>query len=534
MKLLKEFVLSIGVVTAFFAISDEASAKNLVYCSEASPEGFDPALYANGTAFDASAWTVYNRLVEFDPDKPGVFPGLAESWQISDDGKEYTFRLRKNVKFQKTAFFTPTRTLNADDVIFTFDRARNPDNPWHTYTSGIRYQYFESMGLNTLIKDIVKVDDQTVKFILERPDAPFLADLAMAFLSINSLEYAQQLEKQGKREQFNLQPVGTGPFSFVAYQKDALIRYKANSDYYAGKPKIDNLVFSITTDPAVRAQKLKAGECDIMSYPAPADIGELKSNPDLKVVEQPGLNIAYMAYNTTMPPFDNVDVRRALNMSVNKKAIVDAVFDGAAIVAKNPMPPTIWGYNDNVKDDAYDPEKAKQMLEAAGVKNFKMKIWAMPISRPYMPNARRAAELIQSDFKKVGVDAEIVSMEWGEYVKAGKARDRDGAIILGWTGDNGDPDNFLGVLLSCISRGTTNYAGWCSKPFDDLIEKGKTVTDQQERTRLYEQAQLIFKDQAPWLTLDHSTVFMPMRKNVTGFKLYPVSGYRFEHVDIEN
>ncbi|AQT42091.1 dipeptide transport system substrate-binding protein [Bartonella apihabitans] len=193
----------------------------------------------------------------------------------------------------------------------------------------------------------------------------------------------------------------------------------------------------------------------------------------------------------------------------------------------------MWGYNDNVKDDAYDPEKAKQMLEAAGIKNFKMKIWAMPISRPYMPNARRAAELIQSDFKKVGVEAEIVSMEWGEYMKAGKARDRDGAIIIGWTGDNGDPDNFLGVLLSCIGIGTTNYANWCSKPFDDLIEKGRTVTDQQERTKLYEQAQLIFKEQAPWLTLDHSTVFMPMRKNVTGFKLYSVAGYRFEHVDIE-
>ena len=534
MKLLKELVFSMGVVTAFFAISDEASAKNLVYCSETSPEGFDPALYANGTTFDASAWTVYNRLVEFDPDKSGVFPGLAESWQISDDGKGYTFRLRKNVKFQKTAFFTPTRTFNADDVIFTFDRARNPDNPWHAYTSGIRYQYFESMGLNSLIKDVVKIDDNTVKFILDRPDAPFLADLAMAFLSINSLEYAQQLEKQGKQELFNLQPVGTGPFSFVAYQKDALIRYKANSDYYAGKPKIDNLVFAITTDPSVRAQKLKAGECDVMSFPAPADIGELKSNPDLKVVERPGLNIAYMAYNTTVPPFDNVDVRRALNMSVNKKAIVDAVFDGTAMVAKNPIPPTMWSYNDNVKDDAYDPDKAKQMLEAAGVKNFKMKIWAMPISRPYMPNARRAAELIQSDFKKVGVDAEIVSMEWGEYMKAGKAKDRDGAIIIGWTGDNGDPDNFLGVLLSCIGRGTTNFANWCSKPFDDLIEKGKTVTDQQERTKLYEQAQLIFKDQAPWLTLDHSTVFMPMKKKVTGFKLYPVSGYRFEHVDIEN
>ncbi|EJF95345.1 hypothetical protein MEG_00078 [Bartonella tamiae Th307] len=533
MTLMKKIIRTALVACSMMSLASTASAKTLIYCSEASPEGFDPALYTSGTTVDAAALTIYNRLVEFNPDATGILPGLAEKWEISDDGLEYIFHLREGVKFQTTSYFTPTRTLNADDVLFTFDRAMNPQSPWHDYIPGIGYQYFDSMGLQDLIKTVEKLDDYTLKITLNQPEAPFLADLAMAFISINSKEYADQLEKEDRKEQFNLNPIGTGPFTFVAYQKDAVIRYKANDDYFGDRPKIDNLVFAITTDPSVRAQKLKAGECHIMSYPSPADIKELKADTNLKVLENPGLNVGYMAYNTLQPPFDKVEVRQALNMAVNKEAILQAVFDDGGMVAKNPIPPTMWGYNDTVKDDVYNPEKAKQMLEAAGVKGLQMKIWAMPVSRPYMPNARRAAELIQADFNTVGVKAEIVSMEWGEYLKLGREKDRDGAMIAGWAGDNGDPDNFLSVLNSCQAIGTNNYSNWCYEPFEKLINQAKITNDQNARAKLYEEAQLIFKEQAPWLVLDHSTVYMPMSKKVTGFKIYPVAGNHFFSVDIE-
>lgn len=531
--MLKKLFLGVALGASVMALASGVSAKTLIYCSEASPEGFDPALYTSGPTFDASAWPIYDRLVEFSPDKAGVIPGLAESWDISEDGLEYTFHIRKGVKFQTTRFFTPSRELNADDVVFSFERAQKPDNPWHRYMAGVNYQYYNSMGLPELIKEIVKIDDYTVKFVLNRPEAPFLADLAMAFTSISSKEYADQLQAKGKMELYNQQPVGTGPYSFLAYQRDAVIRYRANTDYYLGKPKIDNLVFAITTDPNVRAQKLKAGECHIMAYPAPADIKDLKANPKLTVMESPGLNLAYMAYNTLQPPFDKAEVRRALNMAVNKQAIVNAVFDGEALVAKNPMPPTMWGYNDAIAPDEYNPDAAKKMLEDAGVKNLSMKIWAMPVSRPYMPNARRAAEIIQADYAKIGIKAEIVSMEWGAYLKEGAAKDRNGALIVGWTGDNGDPDNFLGVLNSCEAIGANNYANWCYKPFEDLIQQARIITDQAERAKLYEKAQVMFKEQAPWLTLDHSNIYMPMSKKVSGFKLYSVAGFRFGTVDIE-
>lgn len=521
-----------AALLAATVLSGAASAKTFVYCSEGSPEGFDPGLYTAGTTFDAAAHTVYNRLLEFKPGTTEPVPGLAESWTISDDGLEYTFKLRPGVKFQTTEFFTPSRELNADDVVFSYERQLKADNPWHTYVPGGSWEYAAGMGFPEVIKSVEKVDDQTVKFTLTRKEAPFLANIAMPFASIMSKEYADKLQADGKMNQLNQMPLGTGPYAFVAYQQDAIIRYKANPDYWGGKQKIDDLVFAITPDASVRFQKLKAGECHLMPFPNAADVAAMKSDPNLKVMEQEGLNVSYLAYNTTQAPFDKPEVRKALNKAINKQAIVDAVFQGAASVAKNPIPPTMWSYNNAVEDDTYDPDAAKKMLEDAGVKDLSMKIWAMPVSRPYMLNARRAAELMQSDLAKIGVKAEIVSYEWAEYLDRSKAKDRDGAVILGWTGDNGDPDNFLDTLLGCDAVGGNNRAQWCNKEFDDLVTKAKETTDLAERTKLYEQAQVVFKKDAPWATLDHSLSIVPMRKGVEGFVQSPLGDFAFEGVDI--
>lgn len=511
-----------------------AQAKTLVYCSEGSPEGFDAAPYTAGTTLDASGKTVYNRLVEFDLGTTNVVPSLAESYEVSEDGLEYTFKLRPGVKFHTTDYFTPTRDMNADDVIFSFNRQGDESSPWHQYIAGISYEYYSGMEMPAVIKEIQKVDDLTVKFVLTRPEAPFLANLAMSFASIVSKEYADQLEAAGTMEDLNNAPIGTGPFKFVAYQKDAVIRYQAHDDYWKGRERIDDLVFAITTDPAVRMQKLQAGECHIMPYPAPADLEALKADENLTVMEQAGLNVAYLAYNTTVAPFDKPEVRKALNMAMNKQAIVDAVFQGTGQLAKNPIPPTMWSYNDAVVDTTYDPEAAKQMLADAGVSDLSMEIWAMPVQRPYMPNARRTAEMLQEDFSKIGVNVEIVSYEWGEYLAKSTDPTRKGAVILGWTGDNGDPDNFLAVLLGCAATGDggANRAQWCNEEFDALIQKAKVTSDQAERTKLYEEAQVIFKDQNPWATLGHSTVFMPMSKKVTGYVMDPLGTHNFTGVDI--
>jgi dipeptide transport system substrate-binding protein len=526
-------MLAAGTILSAAVAAGGASAKTLVYCSEGSPENFNPQINTTGTSFDA-AFPLYNRLVEFERGSTKVVPGLAESWSASEDGKTFTFKLRKGVKFHSTASFKPTRDFNADDVLFSFNRQWKDDHPYHKVSGG-GYDYFGDMDMPKLLKAITKVDDYTVTIELNNPEAPFIANLAMDFASILSGEYGDAMLKASTPEKVDQEPVGTGPFVWVQYQKDSLIRYRANEQYWGGKPKLDQLVFSITKDAAVRYAKLKAGECQIMPYPNPADLPKIREDKDITMMSQEGLNIGYLAFNVLKKPFDDKRVRQALNMAIDKKAIIEAVYQGAGVAAINPIPPTMWSYNKDVKDYPFDQAKAKQLLAEAGYPNgFETDLWAMPVQRPYNPNAQRIGEMMQADLAKIGVKAKIVSYEWGEYRKRLQAGDHQMAQI-GWTGDNGDPDNFLYVLLGCASArpGGGNTAKWCYKPFDDLLVAAKRTNSVAERTKLYEQAQVIFKEEAPWFTIAHSVVYMPMSNKVVDYRLSPFGRHQFDGVDLK-
>lgn len=510
-----------------------ASAKTLVYCSEGSPENFYPGINTTGTSFDAST-QIYSRLVEFERGGTKVVPGLAHKWDISKDGTEYTFHLRKGVKWHSNKLFKPSRDFNADDLIFTFERQWKEDNPYFKVTSS-NHSYFNDMGMPKLLKSITKVDDYTVKITLNQAEAPFLADQAMEYAAVISKEYADAMLKAGTPEKLDQEPIGTGPFYLVQYQKDAVIRYKAFAPYYEGKAKIDDLVFAITPDASVRWAKLQKGECHVMPYPNPADLDAIRKDPNVKMLEQAGLNIGYLAYNTTKKPFDDVRVRKAVTMAIDKKAILDAVYLSSGVAAKNPIPPTMWSYNNAIKDDSFDPAAAKKLLAAAGFPNgFETDLWAMPVQRPYNPNAKRIAELMQADLAKVGVKAKITSYEWGEYRKRMQNGEHQTALF-GWTGDNGDPDNFLASLLGCESAKSngSNVAKFCYKPFEDLIMKAKTVSNQAERAKLYEKAQVIFKEQTPWMTIAHAVQLGPIRKEVIDYRLSPFGRHTFYGVDIK-
>ena len=510
-----------------------ASAKTLVYCSEGSPENFSPSINTTGTSFDALS-PIYSRLVEFERGGTAVVPGLAERWTVTPDGKEYTFFLRKGVKWHSNKNFKPTRDMNADDIIFAIERQWKDSNPYFKVTSP-NHSYFMDMGMDKLIKSVDKVDAMTLKITLNKPEAPFLSGWAMEYAGIQSKEYADAMLKAGTPEKIDQEPIGTGPFYLVQYQKDAVIRYKAFPEFYAGKAKIDDLVFSITTDASVRWAKLQKGECHIMPYPNPADLDAMRKDPKVTVLEQPGLNVGYLAYNTTKKPFDDVRVRKAINMAIDKQAIIDAVYLSTGVAAKNPIPPTQWSYNNAIKDDAFDPAAAQKLLAAAGLPNgFTTDLWAMPVQRPYNPNAKRIAELMQADLAKIGVKAEIKSFEWGEYRKRMQTGEHQMGM-LGWTGDNGDPDNFLHTLLGCdaAKTGGSNVAKFCYQPYEDLVLKAKTLTDPAARAKLYEQAQVIFKEQAPWFTIAHAVQLKPVRKEVVGFKLSPFGRHTFYGVDLK-
>ena len=527
---LKKLVVALGMTAAAAA---SQAAGTLIYCSEGSPEGFDTAQYTAGTTFDAAGHAMFNRLTQFKKGGTDVEPSLAQSWTISPDGLTYTFKLRKGVKFHTTEYFKPGRDMTADDVIFTIERMVNKEHAFNKAYPA-QFPYASDVGLESNTESVTKTDPLTVVLKLKKPDPDLLVKLAMPFASVLSKEFADKLVAEGKASMINQQPVGTGPFVLRRYEKDAQIRYVKHKDYWNAKGVlVDNLIFAITTDASVRFQKLKAGECHIMSFPKPQDIAAMKADPNLKVDTAPGFNIGYLSYNTEKAPMNKLEVRQALDMAINRKAIIDAVYQGQGQEASNPFPASLWSYNKGLKNAAYSPEKAKELLKKAGVaEGTEITLWAMPVQRPYNPNAKLMAEMIQADWAKVGIKAKITQYEWGEYLKRMKNGEHDTGLI-GWTGDYASPDNFLGVLLTCEAVGGSNYARYCSKDFDGYTLKARNSTNLKERTELYMKAQDVFKKDLPWTTIAHSTVNQPMRKGVTGFVISPFGDYNFEGVGVK-
>jgi dipeptide transport system substrate-binding protein len=529
-------LVSVAAAASLSAVTISHAAipnKTLVYCSEGSPAGFDPGQYTTGTDFTANTYTVYNRLVEFERGGTRIEPALAEKWDVSSDGLTYTFHLRRGVKFQTTSFFKPTREFNADDVLFTFQRMLDPNQPFRK-AYPVQFPYFTDMGLGKLITKVEKVDPYTVKFTLKEVNAPFIQNLGMAYASVLSAEYASQLLKAGKAADINQYPVGTGPFIFRSYTKDTTVRFDGNPDYWRPDAvKVSKLIFAITPDPGVRVQKLKRDECQVMAYPRPADIATLKADPNINMLSQPGFNLGYLSYNVTHKPLDKAEVRQALDMAINNQAIIDSVYQGAGQLAQAPMPPTQWSYDKNLKLASYDPVKAKALLTKAGYPDgMDITLWAMPVQRPYNPNARLMAEMIQADWAKIGVRAKIVTYEWGEYIKRAHGGEDD-TMLIGWTGDNGDPDNWLGTLLGCDAVNGSNFSKWCYKPFDDLIKKGRETPDQAQRTQIYTQAQKIWAQQLPFSPIAHSTVYQPVSKKVVDMRIEPLGYLRFDSVGMK-
>ncbi|HTH62696.1 MAG TPA: ABC transporter substrate-binding protein [Paraburkholderia sp.] len=521
-------------VTALVAAPVLALAKPLVVCTESSPEGFDVVQYNSLVTTNASADVIFNTLVSYDEAAKRVVPALAETWEVSADGLAYTFHLRPNVSFQHTDYFAPTRPLGADDVVFTFSRMLDASNPWHKVAGAGGFPHAQSMGLPKLVKAVVKVDDRTVRFELNAPNATFLPILTMGFASIYSAEYANRLQEAGKQADLNARPIGTGPFVLKSYTKDAAIRYDVNPQYWGPKPKIDRLIYAITPDATVRAQKVRAGECDIALSPKPQDVAAAKGSGVLKVVETPAFMTAFVALNTQKKPLDNEKVRQALNLAFDRTTYLKTVFDNTAQPATNPYPPNTWSYDTSINPYPYDPAKAKQLLAAAGFPNgFATTIWVRPTGSVLNPNPQAGAELLQADLAKIGVKADVKVVEWGELIKEAKQGEHD-LLFMGWAGDNGDPDNYLTPLFSCnaVTSGI-NFARYCDATLDKLIAGGKATADQGKRAKAYEAAQKIIHDEALWIPLGYPTAAAITRANVSGYRVSPFGRQNFGAVAVQ-
>lgn len=502
----------------------ETVRSGLVYCSEGSPESFNPQLVTSGTTIDAISQQLYDRLLDIAPDSGELTPGLAQSWQVSADGKTYRFKLRSNVQFHQTEYFTPGRPLNAQDVLFTFNRIMQTGHPFH-YQGGGNYPFFQSVAWASLVNKVVAESDDSVRFELSRPDSSFLSNLATDFAAILSAEYAEQLVAANTLSRMDSHPIGTGPFRFKEYQKDVLIRYYRHKNYWREPAKPDQLVFDIVPNNARRMAKLFTHECDVVAFPRVAELKLISQRPDVDVQESTSMNVGFWAFNTRKAPFDNSKVRQALAYAINRDAILQAVYFGHATAANSVLPPTSWAYNPDLPVQQYDPVIAKALLAEAGYPNgFSMDIWAMPVQRLYNPNALKMAELMQADLAQIGVRASIVSYEWNSFRRKLSDNEHD-SVLIGWSADNADPDNFFRPLLSCSAADTgTNRANWCDENFDRLIGQALLTADQKQRRSYYLAAQQYLAEQMPLLSIAHSQRFQAISSDIKGVHINPYGG----------
>lgn len=501
-------------------------AGTLSFCVNAAPEGFDMAQYETTGTFDGVGVPLYEQLTRIRNEDAQVVPGLAESWQVSADGRVYTMKLRRGVKFHSTPWFKPTREMNADDVLWSFQRMIDKAHPGHAAARN-GFVYWAGMGMNELVKSVEKVDAMTVRFALTRPDAPFLATLAVyAVGPILSAEYAGRLQGAGRLEQLNVEPVGTGPFVLKSYQKDAVLRYTAHAGYWGGAPKIDGMVFAITPDPDVALQRLKAGECLVGDIKAES-VPQLAGDATLAVVPSLPLQTAYIGPNNQRPFTQDRRFREALWLAIDKAALIRGGYGGRATPAASFLPARMWGLDTTLKD-RHDPARARQLVKDSGYDGRELQFFVLND-----PLSRRRGESLQADWARAGVKVALRTMELGEIYKRSGQGEHD-LVLLSWYSDNGDPDNFLSPNLACAAvAGGGNKARWCNAAFDKLLEQARATTDLAKRTVLYQQAQRILYDEVGLIPLVYPETNTVVSKRVTGFAPNPLALHDFRHVAVK-
>lgn len=501
--------------------SQPVSGGTLVWGRGSDAVGLDPAHETDGESYKVCD-NIYENLVAYDSASTQVVPELATTWEISPDGKSYTFHLRQGVRFHDGSAF------NAAAVVFSLDRQHTKTHPFHAV--GGPYTYWDSMSMSDIIDHILAADDSTVVFHLKRPNAPFLANLAMNFAMIVGPTAVAK-----DRDDYFKHPVGTGPFRFVEWVKDDRIVLERNPEYWGQKPYLDRVVFKSIPENTVRLLALTKGDVQGMDGISPLEARRIQKSAGLELYRIPGMNVAYLAMRMDMKPFDKLEVRQAMNYAIDKKSLVEGLYMGFGTPAVNPIPPSMWSYDKAIADYGYDPAKAKSLLAQAGVApGTKFTLYAMSASRPYMPEPLKVAEAIQANLRAVGLDADIRTMEWGAYLDYIQHLKHQ-VCIIGWQGDNGDPDNFFYPLLDkeAARIPAQNYSNYRSDALHQVLVQAQSSSDPATRTQLYEKAQEIVHADLPWVPLAHMDLLNATRKTVHGFVPHPTSKLRLKGVWVE-
>lgn len=502
-------------------VAPATEGKTLIVALGADATYLDPESVMNNESGFVMA-TIFDGLTKYDKGTSEPGPGLAERWEVSEDGTEYTFYLRQGVKFHDGTDF------NADAALFEIDRVTNTENPYYVYNQdGIHSFASFTWGLVTGTE---KIDDYTIKITLSEPHAPFLSSLAMVWSGFMSRAAVDQYG-------FDVvdHPIGTGPFKLVEWVRNDHMTLEANKDYWGGAPKVDRLIFQIVPESAVRLLKLEQGEVQILADVNPEDYARIRENPDLILLDQPGLTINGLTLPADTEPFTDVRVRQAMNYAVNKDEMNEFLYKNAAVPAATGMPPILMGYPEDLEPYPFDPEKAKELLAEAGYPDgFKFKLLCYENPRGYNPVGIKMAVAIQEYMANIGVELELETLEWGAFLDARRSIDNHDMGMVGWSGDNGDPDNFLYEMFSTDMIPVGNTSHYSNPDLDAILIKARTVTDPAERAKLYKEASWMIHDDAPWLFVNHTLHVRATRANVEGFALNPLQMFWYmEDVELK-
>ena len=510
-----------------------------VFGVSADPVIIDGAYVSDGESLRAVR-QIFEGLVNTVPGETSVQPWLAESWETSDDGLTWTFSLKEGVKFHDGTDF------NAEAVCFNFERWYNftglQQSPsvayyWTTVFGGFAKSEDESLP-PSLYKSCQASDDTTAVITLSRPSSTFLSALSLPSFSIAS---PQALEEYGADEvggsddaptftgTFGTEhPTGTGPFVFESWERENSLVLQRFDDYWGDVAKIDTLIFKPIADGPARRQSLEAGDIDGFDLVDPADTQAL-ADAGYDVVQRPAFNVAYVGFNQAIPPMDNPKIRQAIAHAIDRQKVATTNYPEGTVVATQFQPPEVFGHSDTVPTYDYDPAKAEQLIAESGVENPTLEFWyPSEVSRPYMPDPSANFQLMAADLEAVGFTVVPKTAPWDpdylDAVDAGKTM----MYLLGWTGDFGDPDNFVGTFFQAKSPAF----GFTNEGIFSLLDQAEAETDQDKRTELYVQANDAIMEFLPGLPYVHTEPSLAFKPGITGFVPSPVGNEDFNLVEL--
>lgn len=492
------------------------TADTITYSLTADPRAVDPAYFDDGESAVVSC-NMYEGLYQYGKTDAKVSPCLAKDLpEISDDGLVYTIKLNEGIKFHDGTDF------NAEAVKASIERQlepnRNSDMPYASFVFGE-----EEAGNG--VASVEAVDDYTVKITMRAASAPFVKNLAMALASPIVAPSAIEAATDG---QAITNPVGTGPYKFVDWTKGASVTLVANEDYWGEAPKTKNLVFKIIAEGNTRLTSLINGECDIISSVDPASADQIVDN-GFELFSEDGMTINYMAFNTETGKCTDQEVRKAVAQAINVEEMVKSIYGDYVTVANSVMPTWMAPYTKDVKQTAYDPEAAKKTLADKGITSLQCITYTT--ARPYnQKGGSDLANMIQGYLSAVGVELSITQYDWTTY-KTKVQTDPYDICFYGWTGDNGDPDNFMNLLAD--TNWSMNVAHWQDDEYKALIAEGLKTPDGDARDAIYLQCEEMVAEKQPWVLISHSKNLLGYSPKVKDFYYHPTGVVFFKGVSKE-